>query len=248
MITENREVLTDNVVGRLYHIIYQLKSDVSENAEKVFLKVFSLDENNKIGIFTNYTELLKMCTLGISQIEQLQSKNLHKYQLTLNQTMNGLTKINFNTSSGMRDFSNHFDEKLMISLEYCADFLSEHSNEEDIEDEKIQELIEEINVLIEEVLVCNFNDELKKILIYQLNNVRESLFKYKLYGAEGVVNNISTALGTLILNREKANDEESKITIKKIFEIIGKINTVMSFKNNSENLLSYLCKKIVDRE
>jgi hypothetical protein len=97
-------------------------------------------------------------------------------------------------------------------------------------------------------LLCSFNDELKKILIYQLNNVRESLLKYKLYGAEGVVNNISTALGTLILNREKVNDEESKVTIKKIFEVIGKINTIMSFKNNSENLLSYLCKKLIDKE
>ncbi len=248
MITENKEVLTDNVVGRLYHIICKLNNDIDPNAEKMFCKVFSLNENDKIGIYTNYTELLKMCTLGVTQVEQLQSKNLHKYQLTLNQTMNGFTKINFNTSYGMEDFRKHFSEKFMISLEYCADFLSEHSNEEDIEDEKIQELIEEINVLIEEVLVCNFNHELKKILIYQLNNVRESLFKYKLYGAEGVVNNISTALGTLILNREKANDEESKITIKKIFEIIGRINTAMSFKNNSENLVSYLCKKLIDRE
>ncbi|OOM71018.1 hypothetical protein [Clostridium sp. BL-8] len=63
-----------------------------------------------------------------------------------------------------------------------------------------------------------------------------------------MANNISTKLGTLILNREKVNDEESKITIKKNFKMIGKINTIMSFKNNSENLLSYLCKKLIDKE
>jgi hypothetical protein len=125
MITENIEVLTDNVVGRLYNIIYQLKNGIGEDSKKVFCEVFSLDENDKIGVFTNYTELLKMCALGISQVEQLQSKNLHKYQSTLNETMNGLTKINFNAFFGMRDFNNHFDEKLMISLEYCADFLSD---------------------------------------------------------------------------------------------------------------------------
>lgn len=151
-------------------------------------------------------------------------------------------------NNGMDKFENYFNGELMISLEYCADYLSEHSSERNIEDEKIQELIKEINEIIEYVLDCRLNSELEKVLVYQLNNVRESLLKYKFYGAQGVINSISTALGTLIMNREKVDDDKSFITIGKIFKIMGKINTIISFKSNSINLLENTYKKLIGKE
>jgi len=244
-----RTVESDNIVGRLYNVINELKYFSGENSNGAFSKVFSLDKSDKAGIMYNYAELFKMCNLGISEIEKLNPKNAIKHKNALNNAIEGLSKIYFNISpgsyeNGMDKFKQHFNSELILSLEYCADFLSEYSDEQDIEEEKIQEMIKEIEALIEEVFGCKLDSDLEKILICQLNNVRESLFKYKLYGSEGIVNSISTTVGTLILNRELVDNEKSMFTVEKIFGILSKINTIVSFKNNSLAILGTIYKQI----
>jgi hypothetical protein len=253
MIDDKVEILNDNTVGRLYNLINDLRSIRGGNSEKSFCKVFSLDESDKAAILSNYAELFKMCTLGISQIEQLKPKNVSRHIATLNNVIEGLSLIYFNaysdvSNNGMEEFKKHFDEALMISLGYCADYLSEHSNEDVIEDEKIQELIKEINEVIDYVLECKLNVELEKILTYQLNNVRESLLKYKFYGSSGVLNSISTTLGALILNREKVDSSNAMDIVDKIFYVMGRINTIISFNNNSITLIGTIYKKLTGKE
>lgn len=253
MSTESIEVSNDNIIGALYNIIYKLKNTDGENSEDIFSKVFSLDKNDKAAIMNSYAELFKMCNLAIEQIEQFQPKNIVKYKGILNNVIEGFSKIYFNASpgsvrDGMDEFESYFNKEMMTSIEICAYYLSEQSNEICIEDEKIQELIEEINGLIQEILKSELNKDLKRILVYQLNNVRESLLKYKLFGAEGIINNIATTLGTLMLNIEKANDKQSKFTLKNIFGFIGKVNAIISFKSNSINLLTAISEKLTSIE
>ncbi|HEY9062994.1 MAG TPA: hypothetical protein VIO64_21240 [Pseudobacteroides sp.] len=246
---ENIAVSNDNVIGRLYNLISALKNTEDINSEEAFCKVFYLEQNNKASVLYNYSELFKMCTLGINEIQQLNPKNIQKYLDTLNSAIEGLSKIYFNASSnvlnnGLDKFKDYFDKTLMLSLEYCADYLSEHSKEVVIEDEKIQELIKEINELIESVLNSKLHNELERILIYHLNNIRESLLKYKLYGSQGIINSISTTLGTLILNREKVYADKDKTNVENIFKIVNKINGIVGFATKSVSLLSSIYKKI----
>lgn len=249
MINETSNVMNDNNIGRLYNIINKLIEVKGNTAEDSFCKVFSLEEDDKASILSNYTELFKLCSLGIKEIEQLNPKNANKYKKTLNNVLEGLTKIYFDANrnrldNGMNKFKEHFDSQLMISLEYCADYLSENSSEEIIEDEKIYELIKEINDMVEDIMNSKLNNELKKLLICQLDNIRESLMKYKFYGANGIETSISETVGSLIINREKVTDDKGNDYVNKIFKIIGNINSIISFKKNSMNLLESIYKKI----
>lgn len=91
------------------------------------------------------------------------------------------------------------------------------------------------------------NQELQKILAYKLNGVRESPLKYKFYGSSGVVNNIPTTLGTLILNREKIDNDSAIDAINKILKVMDKINTIVSFCSNSGVFIGEICKKITGK-
>lgn len=122
MVKENTKVMNDNSVGRLYNLIEELKQTGSGNAEDAFSKVFSLEKDDRASILTNYAELFKLCTLGINEIEQLNPKNINKYKDTLNNVIDGLSKVYFNASrtglnNGMDKFKEHFNKELMISLE-----------------------------------------------------------------------------------------------------------------------------------
>lgn len=247
------KVASDNVIGRLYNVIYALKFTSGSNSEDIFCKVFSIEEDDKASILNNYAELFKMCTLGINRIEQLNPKNLQKHKDTLSKVIDGLSKIYFNapkhvTNNGMDKFNSYFSSDLMLSLEYCADYLSEHSTEEVVDDEKIIELLKEVNELEEFIVSSKLQNELERILIYQLNNVRESLLKYKLYGSQGVIDGVATTLGTLLLNREKFEGSKDKGTVERIFNVVAKINSIFSFKDNSIKLIGEVFKKLTGGE
>jgi gluconate kinase len=253
MLENHNEVASDNVIGRLYNLIYALKQTKGSNAEDTFGKVFSLEENDRVSILTNYAELFKMCNVGINKLEQLKPKRLEKYKDTLSQVSEGLSKIYFSASrnvinNGMDKFNDHFSSNLMISLESCADYLSEHSTEEVVEDERILELLKEVYELEEFIVNSKLQSELEKILIYQLNNVRESLLKYKFYGSQGIIDSVATTLGTLILHREKIEDNKDKGTVEHIFKLVAKINSIFSLKDNSIKLVGEIFKKLTGGE
>ncbi|MGE6231430.1 hypothetical protein [Paenibacillus chitinolyticus] len=253
MLENMNEVASDNVIGRLYNLIYSLKKNRGSNAEGTFCKVFLLEENDRVSILKNYAELFNMCNVGINKLEQLKPKRLEKYKDTLNQVSEGLSKIYFNATSsgfgnGMDKFNDHFTSNLMISLENCADYLSEHSTEEVVEDERILELLKEVYELEEFIVNCKLQTELEKILIYQLNNVRESLLKYKFYGSQGIIDSVATTLGTLILNREKIENNKDKGTVEGIFKLVAKINSIFSLKDNSIKLVGEIFRKLTGGE
>lgn len=250
MLENHNEVASDNVIGRLYNLIYALKQiNGHTNAEKTFCEVFSLEENDRVSILINYAELFNMCNAGIKKLEQLRPKRLEKYKDTLSQVTEGLSKIYFNANSltsnnGMDKFKEHFSSNLMISLENCADYLSEHSTEEVVEDERILELLKEVYELEEFIINSKLQNELEKILIYQLNNVRDSLLKYKFYGSQGIIDSVATTLGTLIWNREKIEHNNDKGTVERIFNLIVKINSIFSLKDNSIKLIGEIVRKL----
>ncbi|MGQ3482108.1 hypothetical protein, partial [Paenibacillus sp. TY11] len=165
------------------------------------------------------------------------------------QVTEGLSKIYFNadplaSNNGMDKFKEHFSSNLMISLENCADYLSEHSTEEVVEDERILELLKEVYELEEFIINSKLQNELEKILIYQLNNVRDSLLKYKFYGSQGIIDSVATTLGTLIWNREKIEHNNDKGTVERIFKLVVKINSIFSLKDNSIKLIGEIFRKL----
>lgn len=242
-------VASDNVIGRLYNIICKLTETEGSNTEGCFAKVFSVEQTDRVAILLNYAELFKMCDRGLKEIEQLAPKHIKKYTNTISNLIEGLSKIYFNAredviSNGLDLFKKHFDKTLMIEIEYCAYYLSEHNGETIVEDEIIQDIIKEVDELTQEILSSSLNKELEKLIVNQLNNVRESLLKYRLYGSKGILDNVSNTLGTLVLNREKAHDNKEKGIVERVFGIIGRINAIFSLKNNSIELMNELIKKI----
>ncbi|WP_026478223.1 hypothetical protein [Alkaliphilus transvaalensis] len=248
---ESTLVSTDNVVGRLYNIIEKIRLNNHGNAETALSQVFSIEENDRASIFCNYAELYRMALEGKKQIEKHSPKNIDKYLNTIDSVIDGLSKIYFNASkhvlsNGLEKFDSHFSVKLMTSLEFCAEYLSNMSDEAILEDEKVKELIVDIDEIIHDILECNIDKELQQMLIFQLNNVRESLLKYELFGTEGIRNGISTTLGSLILNREKIHSDNDKKIVEKVFEIISKINTIVSLGNNGIKLLGTIIQQIAE--
>ena len=236
----------DNMAGRLYTVINKLLDIKANNPYEAFSVVFNIDEESKNIIHQKYADLFNMATEGKSKIKQIDVKNHDKYITAFDVIMEGLSTIEFsNTTNGMLSFNNYFDSTKLIPLEFCAEFLSNYVNENMIDDDEIKLLLTEIEKIINEVLEMDINKELKYSCMYNLENIRESLLKYKLFGNEGLIKNMECTLGSIILNRHKAQNDEDRKTFTKITQFIGKINTILSLGNQTTNLLTSISEKLI---
>jgi hypothetical protein len=253
MAEDNNQVSNDNIAGRLYNFIYKLINSDKEFVQEAFCEVFSLSKGDSDAFNTCYANLFSMCIEAKKQICCIPSKNTAKYINIMNDVITGISKMvidpsHFSLSSvdEMEDLRTYFDKVRMQSLSHCADFLSDHTKEasNDIDDKMINDLIEDISDLTNYVLNCKLDEDLEKMLIIQLNNLRDSLLSYKYYGREGILNSVTTTVGTLILNKDKAKDDHSKEVIAKVFGILSRVNTIFSFAGNVM-LMSGVINKLI---
>lgn len=228
----------DNIAGRLYNLVVEIKQKQGNNPYTVFAEVFKIDPNDKASILQIYAELFNMATEGKKKIQQININKHDKYLKSLDNVIEGLSKIDLNDSlRGMMHFKNYFNNDVLIPLEYCAEFLSNYSIEKIVNDEEINFLLEEIDELIKQIFEMEIEKDLKNICIYSLENIRESIINYKLFGNDGLIKNMESSLGSLMLNKYKAKSDSDKNLFNKIYNVINKINMILTSGNKSIDLI-----------
>ncbi len=248
---QNETVASDNVVGRLYSIIKMIQKHQGGNTETALIEVFSLNENDVASIYSSYAKLFTMILDGKHQIEMYSPKNKDKHLKTLDNVISGLIKIKFNAprnpiNNGLDDFKNHFNANLMLSLEYCADYLSDFSKEIRLEETELKSLSDEINNMISELMDSEINNELKIVITYHFKKIRDSFLNYSLFGTEGIKNEVSTAVGSLLLNGNAITNARDKNIFGKAFEILTKVNTMINIGNKGTKLLEPVLMKMLE--
>lgn len=235
----------NNLAGRLYNLMVNMKEAQSGDPYKALGEVFGVDSTDKATILQNYAEMFNMATEEKRRIKGININNHDKYLKALDNVIEGLSKINLNDGiSGMGKFRSYFDDRVLIPLEYCAEFLSNYSSKNVINEEEIKDLLEEVNKLIEQVLNMEIDKDVKHICMYNLNNIRDAIIRYNLFGSEGLMKNIESSLGSLILNQNKVKNETGKNLFKNIFNIISKINLILTLGNSSANLIEEFAENI----
>ena len=78
------------------------------------------------------------------------------------------------------------DDTTMVELQFCSDYFSTFSDEEEIDQQKLQELQSEILELTEAVLDSGLPQDFKTMLFESLEEIRRAILEYRLRGAAGL--------------------------------------------------------------
>ena len=134
-------------------------------------------------------------------------------------------------NNNWNEFTDTFNRDFRSSLRLLANILSYHWNEEVIPEEELSTIQSEIEEITFNVVQSSIDSELKRVLVENLNGVRDAILGYQLSGAEGIRNAVDRTITSLIRYREefrKVSDSADKETFMTIGNVLRTLDTLMS--------------------
>lgn len=157
-----------NVIYRLHELIVNLKESSANYATDVFADVFNIDREDNVKIFLFYSHLFILCNESLKVIDK-DYPNKPSLKTHIENTMDALSKIDFNKYNGMSDFNSTLKIDTLSVLKVIADMTP--CTEKILPDDKLSEISKDINAMIDRILKSNMNEDLKYILTNRLLDI-----------------------------------------------------------------------------
>ncbi|MBY6935600.1 hypothetical protein FDB44_11740 [Clostridium botulinum] len=231
-----------NPADRLYKILIDAKGicNSCSYVKNVWASIFDIDEVDQEKVFLSVVQVVEHIETIKKVAMRIQSSKRDDFIKEITGLERQIMNIKLTAqASELRDIIN---EKRLMSLQAIAlglDTCSQYSN---IEEETLVEYKETILELINETNDLSINDNLKKVIIENLNQVDIMINEYKLYGLEGIKSAVENGYGKIMLDRQLSEELRKDVTLKetifKILNLFGNINTVVTFTKNVGPMLT----------
>lgn len=209
-------------------------SNTYSDYDTTWMNIFEIttdDENKtnaKIALMESISSMLQLFVETKNLVEQNSKLNNEKNQKHLSTIGNAIYNINLQGS--MAHFHETINEESLTALSYIADSIGfiYDLNEATIDSEGADTLIAEVDDLITSISESNLPKEAKFILIKNLNNILEALYKYKFLGADALKDALEQSLGSLILNKQTLSEVSNESSFSRFFNVLEHLNTLVS--------------------
>ena len=232
----------DNPAGRLWHILNDAKKKGANlRTREVWGEVFDIDKNSTSQILEKQGEMIQLLMDVKRSIENIDGLNQDLYLKQLPSIQDAFADTRLNDQ--WKGFKSQLDKATMLSLEHCADKLSEYSNEKVLDQGELQSLREDVEALIDRVLhTTTVDPKLREILLEHLEIIRWAIINYKLHGSEGLQEAIKTATGAIYLNQEIFKAEKDSEVVDWCWKIIVRIGTLTALVSDAHQLAPEVTK------
>lgn len=224
-------VPNDNDAGRLYNILEELKTFRSNSPYEAFAEIFDVEKDDYVAICEAFADILALAGNVKNMIYKLHTKK-DIFYYTINAATKAICLINFiDKDNGLRAFKNALGESILAGMEFAALFMSDKFSEIKLEESILDGLQNDIDNLTEEISKSNIDDELKMVLLSNLQNINTAILKYDIFGATGLKSALEKAVGAYVLAiTEKSVEADSdRAFLKKVYyKICGFSNIVSS--------------------
>ena len=127
---------------------------------------------------------------------------------------------------------NKINSHIIRDLENCADSLNDLVDLKVIEEEEPVKLVDDIDGLYQTIYSSNIGKDLKFILLKKLTALKEVIENYQFQGSDGIKREVENVIGSIVLNKDKVNNDDEANLVKKVFELLCKIITTASAVKN----------------
>ncbi len=190
--------------------VFQIDSDDTSELIASLSSMFNLFQTTK-GYITNHEKLSTARNLYfLSEIEK--------------------AIFHINLDGNMNNYMEHLNSETLTALYYIGENMNfvYSLNESTINSEEINSLIKDVDTLLENIINSDLPEDVTALLIKNLNSIRESLISYKVSGIEGMKTALEQTIGSLFINNEIITPVAQDEHVKGMFNIIDKMNTVLS--------------------
>jgi hypothetical protein len=236
-------MITENPAKKLYSILVTVNK-IPPNVPflDAWATVFEIDTSNTAKILQKYGSLLELYSLTKSVIENHDRLNNDRNNSYINHIGAGLMSIH--TTGSISNVINSLNGEVMTALYYLSENISliYDVNAEIISDNQVTEIIKDVDELIANIFASELPVEVKKLLVKNLNIIRESLQDYFISGIDGVRAALEQSLGSLIMNNQLITPEVENENVKGVFKIMTRLNEFFSTVNGAKELIAPITK------
>lgn len=217
--------------GRLVDILQAAKTKHDQSKVKTVLaEVFNLDETDTESLLRIVADLIQLVYKTKKQIEEMENVNHDLYLKPFTRLELMLSTINL--EAHWKSWKNYLDEHTIYGLQFASDQLSRISMVSSIANEEIDHIKNSLQSITDEILDSSIDEDLKLLLIRNLESLRQALLAYKIKGIEGIETELALNIGSIILNKDKLQESaahnESKSIFKKFSTFLEGVNKTVS--------------------
>ena len=239
----------NNAAARLLHFLESARQQANSlTAVHAWSRVFSLSETDTMGVFKSLNYLLDLTEETERLILKIHDLEHEKYLGGMGSIKKGLSYPNLSVPWEM--VKQHFSDKALTHLLFCAERIGKRFPEEIIPDDILQDIENDINSLFDKVSKSSIRDAFKELLLDLLERMRRGISEYRIRGADGLREALETTIGRLVMKRtsvaESSIGEEEKTLFDGIKGILIKFDWAIDRAVKVKMLAGY-AKSILEK-
>lgn len=199
----------NNPAGRLLVLLTEAAQKQDNlSARAVWADVFDLSEDDTREIVKMLATLMDLLTTAEREIEKLENIDKELYAQPFQNIEKAFRKLNL--EAPWKTWKSFFDSATLLALRFCSDQLERSSNWINIDKERLEDVLSEINDLTTRVINSNIPENLKRQIVGNLEDIRTAILAYQIGGSEGIEREVERGLGALMLHREEISECSEK--------------------------------------
>jgi len=229
-------VLPTNPAGRLFLLLNAAQSKPDGFATKqVWQEVFEIQKSPD-DLFIHLGNLQKL-TAEVKYLVTRYLGELSNHYLTMFSNIERAVKAT-NLDAQWANSKGFLSEATLTELRFTWIALDTKLHEKTLDQDQLQELLASVQGLMGDVLAGDIDLKLKEIIVDLLHGIEESIFEYKIRGAASLQKTLERTIGTIRYNYNLFQSKEEDPFVKRLWDIMVKINDLTTFGLNTPLLLT----------
>ena len=229
--------------GRLLDLLLEAKA--RKNNERfcdVWAGIFGVPASDTGSVLSLVSQFIELNQKAKDDIRKLSDADHDLYLRPFNKIDSIFSRINFD--EGWAAWKSQLDETLITELRFVSDKLKRNTSQTFINSGDVAQLLQQVTDLETEILESDLHEDVKRLLLQNLSQIRACLISYRISGPEAIKVEFQRSMGSLYLEKEqilrnsKSNDQKERAIWDKFLKVLAQFNTISGAYKNWQNLLA----------
>ena len=236
--------IPNNPAARLHSILLKGKAKGPSAAFRVVCaEIFQLDSQDIASVLRVVSDMVFLVRDAKKAVVALEDIDNSLFVAPFDKIERALNQVNVQGNWGA--FYDQLDEGTMTGLAFCADTLRVRCPEPVPQQVALDELLALVDETIAAVIKSTAPQQLKSVILEHLEAIKRAIKRFDIWGTKGLTNALESSVGAVLVERDVFSSERNHSTVKNFFEVLGRVNLVVTLTEKADVLISTTIKALL---
>ena len=229
---DEKLVSEDNPAGRLWHVLKRLlKVSSSTSAFVAWARALAPetpDNKQALYVLGHIAALIRDAEVAVAEATRNSVLHMRPFEI-----IRSVAEGSFTTAIEIQ--ARTLSRDVMTQLAMGAELVSK-ARPDALSDDALEQLGDEINALIERIVKGSLDEEVKTLLVKQLETIHTAVVHYRISGIEGMREALERSIGAIILEYDSYKGAEGAEEIGQFETILQKVGKIVNIGTKVKKL------------